>query len=168
MRHEWEPLSNDRFIVRIGNKVIGFSKVTGVELMDESAEVKKIERVGKKQVTSSVIRGSAASNRTGRRSGTSSMKSDHKVTLEKALMSDLKNDDQKYLLSLIDDHVMIESISVEILRNDGSQAAVLEFEKCMLTSFRISALTASESNYINQTLSFYYTKARLSPASPKT
>ena len=160
MRTQWYPLSNNRFIVCIGNKEIGFSKISGVELMDPSVVSKNLLRIGKKDIKTELVSLYEGDEDDSQSDG-SSDSGQNTITLEKALKPKLTDSDQVYLLHLAENNVLIDCISVRILRNDGSLAASLNFSNCVLTSLKLSELAADSNSYINQTLTFQYCKVKL-------
>ncbi len=164
MKNKWYPLNNNRFIVNFGGREIGFTKISGVELTNQYAATDDILRASRKDLKHEVIRGYIDSNDEEPGSGSSKTKASSRrnmVTLEKALKPIMTDADQSFLLGLIDKNVLIECISVTILRNDGSHAATLNFNNCTLHSFKLSDLDASSTGYIKQTLEFQYREVKL-------
>ena len=161
MRTQWYPLNNNRFIVCLGQREIGFSKISGVELMDPLVTLKNMVRIGEKDVRTDLIRVYEEQDDDYGGSGHSPYSEENKITLEKALKPNLKDSDQLYLLHLAENSVLIDCISVRILNNNGNLAATLNFSNCILTSLKLSELAADSNSYISQTLTFQYSKVKL-------
>ena len=156
IRHLREPLNNNRFIVIIGGIEIGFSSISDIELINQNIHVQEMKYIQRNVTRCKYVNTISDSN-------SKKKNSNNTVKLEKALMSNMYNPEQLFLLSLIEQNVNIERISVIMLRNNGTFAGELIFTDCKLKSFHISGLSASESSYIKQTLEFYYTTVTLVP-----
>ena len=169
MRKEnrWNPLNNNRFIVSFGDKgdkKIGFSKISGVELTDPNLNIQIISKLGIKEMEHTIFNGYTDEDITRSFYGMQPEPQYHTVTLEKALLSysdpdpknKQKNKEEELLLRFLQENVLIEKIKVEILDNYGLVSATLTFKNCILESFKTSDLAASESGYINQSLTFRY------------
>lgn len=162
MKNKWYPLNNNRFIVSFGGREIGFTRISGVELTNQYAVSDEMMRTGKKNVTHEVINGYTDDDDEQHSRHYHKKESRNTVTMEKALKPVLTDADQAFLLDLVKKNVLIECISVRLLRNDGSQAGTLNFLNCTLQSFSISDLDASSTGYIKQTLQFKYREVELS------
>lgn len=149
---DWYPLNANQFKVKIGNRMIGFSHVAGINLIDHYAVTEKLLHAGKKDLKETVIQG--FTDMPEEESKTNS-KSKRILTLKKALKP-TQDAEQSFLMDIVLTKPLIELITVVIKRPDRSSAYDLKFENCTLFSYSLSDLDAFSNSYVEQTFQFEY------------
>lgn len=152
---DWYPLNANQFKVRIGDRPIGFTHVSGINLMDHYAVTEKQLHAGQRDVKETVIQGFTDNP-------TEESKKDPKrgrvLTLKKALKPDYYDAEQSFLMDIVKEKPLVELITVVIRRPDSSGAYDLNFENCTLVAYSLSDLDAFSNRYVEQTFQFEYSK----------
>lgn len=149
----WYPLGSHNFEVRIGNRIIGFSKIKGIELIDKTSEPQYRE----------FINGKTLERRTSwlyeDKSGSGKKKKKKVVSLEKAVDPNYPNhsSDTEYLMSLVSqESLQIEKIEINVL--DASRAVRMSFDlmNCWIVGCHVSELDAGSSKSLVITYDIRY------------
>lgn len=162
---KWYPIGSYSFRVVIGNRKIGFSRVSGISLMKDKEDYTSLTvlRPGCPDVTR--VPGVEVDDERIFESMTASKNRHRKVLmLEKALQPKKSDSNQEFLLSLMENNVNIKEVRIEILDASREVAAVLVFQTCCVISYDLSDLDAINGNYVKQTIGIQYQSAVMQPA----
>jgi len=157
-KYQQYPVGSYEFYVEIGNRQIGFEKIRGIDLVNQTPFVSSNEILGKNEpeYASASLRGTEEDSPQG------TQQRKRTLTLEKAILAvsdeSKEKEDQTYLFSLLKEGVRIEKITILIPTGKQLQSAwlLLNFTDCYLTAYTLSELDASRTNYLRQQLSFSY------------
>lgn len=161
-KYQQYPVGSYRFYIEIGNRQIGFQKVSGINLLNRAPKISNIEVLGKKEPEyySDSLREMGEDSA---KTNSSKTEKDRTLTLEKAILAVSDKDDvkeeQSYLFSLLNEDVKIEKITLLVPTGMNLDSAwlLLNFTECYLTSYTLSELDATNSTgYLKQTLTFKY------------
>lgn len=161
MQKHWYPLGSFSFHVYIGGKKIGFSRVSGIELMDEKRVPEILHLFDGKQPKTKSTGMYQQDSGSDMDMGRHHKHSQHQLQLEKAVVPNLQSAEQSFLLKLLDSNVLIHEIKIEILNASRKPAAVLLFKTCRIVSCQLSDLDATSNGYVTQTFRIIYESVEL-------
>lgn len=165
MQRNFYPTGSYSFRVVIGKYKIGFSRISGVSLVNDNEKFTSMTvlKTGgpKETLVPGVDDDDDDYDKTSETTNEKKKRDNKILRLEKALMPKEANPDQEYLLSLIKEKPLIESFKIEILNDSNEITAILIFKTCCIVSYDISELNALSSGYLKQTIGIRYQSASL-------
>ena len=144
------PVGAYSFSVTVGNKKIGFSRVSGIDFSENYSYSEQLQKVKKVNYisgeSSDELDLSKKSNK------------EKKLVLEKAFLpyGDGKDSEQDFVTKYMKVNTQIEQITIEVMNASGNTVFTLVFQDCFVSGYSLSELDANRTGYITQTITIQY------------
>lgn len=158
---KWYPIGSYSFRVVIGNRKIGFSRVSGIKLINPSENSVNVSVL--KQGTPKITRVVGVEIEDKFNSENDHLDEGSVLVLEKAIQPNKPNSNQKFLLDLYNQNVDIDEIKIEVLDNSRKVVMIIKFQQCFVMSFELSELDAISGDYLKQIIKIKYHYSAIQP-----